>query len=379
MIKIILSVCFCVLLGNSGASAQEYVRQILQCKGDGVWDGVSHDVFDDVFAPEPGQEYSDAFAHEDGTNSTYADSLTMHCYFNTVFKSGNSAQVYSPHVWLAVPLSQNTSRVLRYKLNSSWGLMEKQTKVVVSIDTLDLKGKLAYKYWTGYTSWGTPDLEFKTDLSCVKPDKRLDWLHPGAPEAKMSSAYAGGSQEDNARMAADGEKENASFVQVPKIVRQGGAIKITWKYFPQDNAVWLGKLGLYMGNRFLAGVIPEDQKYRSSGTVDWPIGYNSVTGGDFKIKAVFYRGTLKAPDPVAEVWSVAFSINKYEQADLPAGEKQCVDSDNSPDYSKKMVVFPVAVGTNPELFTRGTASGAIYAGYSDPSRHVGNLLFATGH
>jgi len=195
-----------MLLGNSRVYAQEYVRQILQCKGDGVWDGASHEVSVDVFAPEPGIQYLVPFAHADDTSSTYADSLTMHCYFNAVFKTGNSAQIYSPHVWLAVPLSRKSSRVLHFKLNSSWGLREKQAKMNLAIDTQELKGKITYKYWTGYTSWGTPDLEFKADLFCAKPDKRLDWLHPLASEQSITSANAGAIQENKTRPAAEGEK-----------------------------------------------------------------------------------------------------------------------------------------------------------------------------
>ncbi|HNW44154.1 MAG TPA: hypothetical protein PKI19_06595 [Elusimicrobiales bacterium] len=370
MIKILLLACLCVLTGNSRAYAQEYVRQILECKGAGVWDGESHDVFVDVFEPEPGQEYRVKFAHGDGTDSTYADSLTMYCHFDAVFKTGNSSQIYSPHLWLAVPLSRRSSPELRYKLNSSWGLREKQAKVAVSINTRDLKGKLSYKYWVGYTSWGAPDLQFKTDLSCVKHYKRIDSLQPAVPEARISLTYAGGTREAIGGSAADMEKKKSSYVLVPKAVRQSQTMKIAWKYLPRDKDVWLGKLHLYKGARFLAGIIPENQKYLPEFETAWGTGFNSVTGGDFKIKAVFYRGNLNAPDPVAEVWSDAFAINKYEQSDLPKGEQRCVDSDNSPDYLKKVVVFPVAAATNPELFSKGVASGAVYAGSSDPSRHV---------
>jgi hypothetical protein len=70
---------------------------------------------------------------------------------------------------------------------------------------------------------------------------------------------------------------------------------------------------LYKGNTFITGLVPFDSKLPTTGSIQWTIPQNHVTGDDFRIKVRVFSGptwTGGIADVVSDFSDAPFSIVK---------------------------------------------------------------------
>jgi hypothetical protein len=89
----------------------------------------------------------------------------------------------------------------------------------------------------------------------------------------------------------------------------GKTYTIQWSSVNASDDAWVGRVALYKGVNFLIDLVPFLSKQPVSGITMWTVPSGSVTGNDFKIQTILYKGAVGSESVLASDFSDApFSI-----------------------------------------------------------------------
>ena len=84
---------------------------------------------------------------------------------------------------------------------------------------------------------------------------------------------------------------------------------ISWQSANAPFDAWVGNIHLYKGSQFLIGIVPSFSYSPPSGSVQYTVPAGSVTGNDFQIHVILYKGAQgSGATVISEAWSAPFSI-----------------------------------------------------------------------
>lgn len=105
-----------------------------------------------------------------------------------------------------------------------------------------------------------------------------------------------------------------------EIWEPGKTYTVSWESKNIPANAWVGKIELYKGDQFLVGIVPFGQ-WVPTGSVQYSVPKNSVTGDDFRIRAVLYQGFPGDESEIASDFSDApFNISGQMVPTPPKGE-----------------------------------------------------------
>lgn len=95
-----------------------------------------------------------------------------------------------------------------------------------------------------------------------------------------------------------------------EVLYTGNVYKISWNSVNAPPDSFVGNISLYKGSQFLYGILPSSSRFGINDSVSWFIPQNHLTGDDFKIQVILYKGSYGNESVIAEDWSDApFSIS----------------------------------------------------------------------
>jgi hypothetical protein len=83
----------------------------------------------------------------------------------------------------------------------------------------------------------------------------------------------------------------------------GETYTVSWRSLNAPSDAWVGRIRMYKGATFLYDLVPAGNKYPSSGSIQFSIPANHVTGYDFKIQIILYTGTYGSESEIAQDFS----------------------------------------------------------------------------